>query len=381
MAHNGYKVMDSDMHVMEPWDLWLRYIAPRYRNQAPIGRREYLTDVYLEHDGKLISRNPDEHPFEGELVEELAREHGRADMFHDYERRNWGPDTQLEAMDREGLDVAVLYPSRGLFAHAKEYDDDALAAAISRAYNDWLAEFCAPDPKRLIGAAMVPAQDPAAAAAEARRAKRELGFKAIFLRPNPIRRRNWHDPAYDPLWAECEREGLAVGFHEGVPCALPVAIGERFDGKHEDAWLTEHVACHPIEMMYASLSFINGGVCERFPGLRVAFLEGNCTWLPFWLWRMDEHWEHRGAHVRAKLPLAPSEYFKRQCYASIEADEHVGRFAFEWPGDGNIVFSTDFPHPDSRFPNSVATLIAQPFAEATKRKVLWDNCARLYGLA
>ena len=377
---NGFKVIDSDMHVMEPNDLWVRYIDPAYTDRAPLGRDEYFTDVHLEHDGKLISRWPREAAFEGDHVAALAALHGRTELFAEYDRRGWGPDVQIDAMDAEGIDVAILFPTKGLFAHAKEYDDDGLAIAISRAYNDWLGEFSDHDRSRMHGAALVPAQDADAAAEEVRRTKREYGFKAVFLRPNPVRGRNWHDPYYDPLWAACEKEDMAVGFHEGVPCALPVAVGERFDGRHEDQWLTEHVAAHSIEQMYACLSMINGGVCERFPGLRVAFLEGNCSWVPFWLWRMDEHYAHRERWVKEKLPHRPSEYFKRQCFASVEADEDVGRYTIDWLGDSNIVFSTDYPHPDSRFPNAVETLIEQPFPEAAMRKILWDNCARLYGI-
>ena len=232
----------------------------------------------------------------------------------------------------------------------------------------------------MYGAAMVPAQSVPAAVAEAHRAKQELGFKSIFLRPNPVRGRNWHNPVYDPLWAACEKLGLAVGFHEGTPCELPVAMGDRFDGVHEDLWVTEHVAAHPIEQMYACLSFIMGGVCERFPGLRVAYLEGNCSWVPFWLWRMEEHYEVRTHVLKQKLPLSPTEYFKRQCYVGVEADEEPGKYTLDWLGDSNIVFSTDFPHPDSKFPDSVKALVEQPFADVSIRKILWDNCATLYDI-
>ena len=299
MAKNGFKVFDSDLHVTEPWDLWLRYIEPKYRDQAPIGSTQFFTDICLIHDGKLISKpgwlQPED---EDDLAVQQSARRGRTELYEDFERRGWGPDVQIEAMDREGVDTAVLFPSRGLFAHAKEYDDDRLAAAISRAYNNWLVEFCAYAPERMYGAAMVPVQDVKAAVAEAKRAKEELGFRAIFIRPNPMRGRNWHERVYDPLWAECEKQGLVVGFHEGIPCALPVAMAERFSKPTEDNWATEHVAAHPIEQMYACLSTINGGVCERFPGLRIAFLEGNCSWVPFWLWRMDEHWE---ASVKDKM--------------------------------------------------------------------------------
>ena len=378
MAHNGFKVFDSDMHVQEPPDLWQRYIEPRFKDQAPVGTTNYLGDQDLIHEGNVISRFKKQADFQGDMTEWFTDHYDRRHIYEDFESRGWGPDTQIEAMDAEGIDVAVLFPTRGLFAHAKEYHDDEFAAAVSRAYNDWLVEFCSHCPERMYGSAMVPAQCVPAAVAEARRAKNELGFKGIFLRPNPVRGRNWHHPCYDPLWAECEKLGLAVGFHEGTPCELPVAMADRFDGVHEDLWTTEHVAAHPIEQMYCCLSFIMGGVCERFPALRVAFLEGNCSWVPFWLWRMEEHYETRVHVVKDKLPLTPTEYFKRQCYVGLEADETPGKYAIDWMGDSNIVFSTDFPHPDSRFPTSVKFLAEQPFEEQSIRKILWDNCRRLY---
>ena len=376
MAINGFKVMDSDMHVQEPADLWQRYMAKAFRDRAPVGTNQYLTDLHLEHDGEIISRSKRVDD-EEDLVRGLAEKYGRLEQFEDYEQRGWGPDVQVEAMDAEGIDVAVLFPTRGLFAHAKEYDDDALAAAISQAYNEWLAEFCSYAPERLYAAAMLPAQNVPACVEEVRRTA-ALGFKAVFLRPNPIRHRNWNNPVYDPLWAECEKRNVAVGFHEGTPCTLPVAMADRFEGVHEDLWLTEHTAAHPIEAMYACLSIVAGGVCARFPGVRFAFLEGNASWLPFWLWRMDEHWEAREHRVKKQLPLRPSEYFKRQCFVGVEADEALARYALEEMGDDYFVFSTDFPHQDCRYPNATRTLTEQPFNESAMRKILWDNCARLY---
>ena len=382
MAHNGYKVMDSDMHVLEPADLWTRYIDPKYRDEAPVGTNNYLSDQDLIYQGRVISRFRVQAPFQGGLTEWFTDHYDRRGLFEDYERRGWDSGVQLEAMDKEGIDVAVLYPTRGLFAHAREYDNDDFAAAISRAYNDWLADLCAKDTSRMLGAAMLPAQNVAAAVEEVRRAREELGFVAVFLRPNPVRGRNWHNPCYDPLWEACQKYDMTVGFHEGTPCELPVAIGERFDGNHADLWMTEHVASHPIEMMYACLSIIQGGVCARFPAVRFAFLEGNCSWVPFWLWRMDEHWEVREHLVKDRMPLPPSAYFKRQCFVGIEADEEPGRLAVDWGVGDCIVFSTDFPHPDSRYPNSVKTLVEeQPISDEAKRKILWDNCARLYNLS
>ena len=86
---------------------------------------------------------------------------------------------------------------------------------------------------------MVMPQDINGTMAEIRRCRKDYGFIAIFVRPNPVRERNWHDPAYDPLWALCEREGVVVGFPGGVSSTLPQAIGERFDATCDDSWLTK----------------------------------------------------------------------------------------------------------------------------------------------
>ena len=379
MTHNGFRVFDCDLHVMEPADLWLNYIAPKYRDQAPVDSQDFFNDQYLRHDGRLISRQQDI-AFREQFIWDSLEENDQTETFRDYETRGWRPDVYLEAMETEGIDQGVLFPSRGACAVGKEYDDDRLAAAIARAYNDWLVEFCAADRDRLYGVGLVAPQCVASAIEEARRMKRELGFAGLYLRPNPVRGRNWHDPAYDPLWAVCEELGLPVAFHEGWPSELPVAIGERFDGRHEVLWLAAHTACHPAEMMYASLCLIVGGVLARFPGLKVGFFEANCSWVPYWLWRMDEHYEFRRRHVIDRIPELPSFYFKRQCWVAIEAEETIGAHMLDTVDDDNVLFSTDFPHEDSRYPNGVETFLSQPFPEASKRKILWDNCARFYGM-
>ena len=385
MALNGFKVFDADLHITEPPDLWQRHIDPKYRDRAPVCAPSSgdFQESLLLIEGKAVNPSGTLDPM-WTFTADCAHHFGRHAHYMDYERRGWGPDTQIDAMDTEGVDVAVLYPSAGLCAPARAYDEDGFATAIARAYNDWLGEFCAHDPQRMYGAAMVMPQDIDGTIEEIRRTKREFGFKAIFIRPNPVRGRNWHSPEYDRLWQTCEDEGIVVGFHGGLACTLPQAIAERFDATQDDSWLTIHVACHPSEMMYAMLCMIMGGVCERFPGLRVAFLEANCGWVPYYLWRMNEHYELRREvtfeMIKDRLPLGPHEYFKRQCYASIEAGETVS-----CPVVGDIeeqvVFSTDFPHPECPFPNGVREFLELPLSEDLKRRILWDNACRLYDIA
>jgi predicted TIM-barrel fold metal-dependent hydrolase len=117
------------------------------------------------------------------------------------------------------------------------------------------------------------------------------------------------------------------------------------------------------------------GVLERHPNLRAGFLEGNCAWLPWLLWRMDEHhewWE-------TKQKEAPSTLFKRQCYVSIDSDEAPGLAAVEQLDGDNICYSTDYPHGDCKFPRATDTFFEEMnMSERHRKKVLWENCAKLY---
>ena len=374
MTRNGFKVLDSDMHIMEPPDLWQRYIDPEFKDQAPRGVTERLADLgMVDADGNRWGRSLTVYQSQGPR---LGLDFDRnLDRWSPYAERGWTGEVQLDAMDEEGIDGAVIYPTRGLFALTIPDMDPRLAGAVARAYNDWLYDFCQADPRRLIGAAMVSVFDIEDAVSEARRCMNELGFRGVFLRPNEVNSRNWHDPYYDPRWSTLEELEVPLGFHEGEGPALP-EIGDQFRDNH----MLRHAICHPGEMMLATASFCGGGILERHPNLRVAFLEGNCSWLPFLMWRLDEHWERVG-HVHApSLKMPPSQYFKRQCFASVEADEEPVKYVIDYMGNDRLVFSTDFPHPDSKFPHAVEGFLTLPLNDEDRRKILWDNCAGYYGI-
>ena len=137
---------------------------------------------------------------------------------------------------------------------------------------------------------------------------RELGFRGVMMRPNPVRGRTLGDRYWDPLWSLLEEEGVPLAVHEGTTQDLPQSGRDRFDN-----FALRHVCSHPHEQQIACVALLMGGVLERHPGLRVAFLESGCGWLPHWLERMDEHMSGWG-HAIAKLPLTPTEYFSRQCF-------------------------------------------------------------------
>ena len=245
----------------------------------------------------------------------------------------------------------------------------AFATAIARAYNDWLRDFCNEAPERMYGAAMVAPHDPEGAVLEARRAVEELGFKAVFLAPGTVNRRPWHHPAYDPLWAEIARLGVPIAFHGGGQTYLTPDFGLEV----LDPLMLWHTFSQPLGIQFVTACLCSGGVLERHPNLKVALLEGNCSWAPWFLYRLDEHWEWTGWSEAPELTMPPSEYFKRNCWIAVEADEVTAPQFVDTFGDERMVFSTDYPHGDSKYPHSVDAFDKLPLSDATKARIVVDQ--------
>jgi predicted TIM-barrel fold metal-dependent hydrolase len=373
------RIVDSDAHVIEPHHIWTDYLASEWRARAP---QPVGLTFGFQFDDYSINLPTQWSP--GASAEDVALISERiqasyAELFPEAFAKSFSPDAQLVDMDKEGIDQAFLYPSFGLFVLATDDIEPALAAALARGYNSWLADFCAAGNGRLHGVAMLALQEPAAAAAEAQRCAEELGFRAAFVRPNPVGGRNFDDPAYDAIWQVMSDHDMALGIHEGGFPRLPQVVKGRLTHPEQ-----VHICCHPMEQMISAVSLIYGGVLERFPGLKVAFLEAGCGWVPFWLHRMDEHWENstsRNFGVHHTLSVPPSEYFRRQCYVSADAGEYMLSQVVDLIGEDRIVFSTDYPHPDSPWPHAVEEFLGLPgVSEATKQKILWDNAMSLYGM-
>jgi predicted TIM-barrel fold metal-dependent hydrolase len=369
---NGFRILDSDMHVMEPPDLWLEYTEAQYLDHAPRGLQRWVRDLAMvDAAGNPWGRPPE--PVGARTGHKFNEDQVR---YGPDQERGWTSAVQLEAMDREGIDVAILYPTRGLHTLARGDLAPDVAAALARAYNNWLFDFCAADRGRLFGVGMISPFSIDDAVAETERCARDLGFRGVFLRANVVNGRNWHDPYYDPLWSTLERLDLPVGFHESNSSAVR-QVGEQF----EPSFMLRHTFSHPVEQMMALAAICGGGVLERHPRLRAAFLEGNCSWLPWLLWRLDEHAEMFADVWSPDLTRPPSEYFKRQCYVSVDSEEHPVKWVIEAMGSDSIVYSTDYPHVDAHFPHSADRFLQLPIADEHKRKILWDNCAALYGMA
>jgi predicted TIM-barrel fold metal-dependent hydrolase len=284
------------------------------------------------------------------------------------------PVARLVDMDTEGIDQAVLYPSIGLYFWA--LTDPQAAVSLARAYNDWLADYCAADGARLFGSAMLPMQDPAAAAQELRRSVQELGFKSAFVRPNPCMGRSLSDPAYEPVWDAAEELQVPMGIHEGSSVIVPTLGSDRPFNP-----LILHAVSHSFESMLSCAQLMAFGTLERHPGLRLIFLESGGGWAPFWLERLDEQSETFGGFC-PDMPLRPSEYFARQCAISFEVDEATLPALLPFVGQSRVVWGSDYPHHDATFPGAVAALrrTIEPLSAASQARVLGANARSIYRL-
>lgn len=379
MAKYGLKWIDSDMHLCEPVDLWEAYIDPQYKEWVPHWSGEKGKDHPLRNRGAFTVGAQAAKP-EGDDVkppDNIIRER----RFPTYEPYMTSDGSyvdaagQLRAMATEGIDMAILFPTFGNRGWQEESVPSDAAIALARAYNDWLFDFCQTDRARLKLNALIPITDVPAAVQEIRRAVTKLG--AVSVSPGTSRRDiRLDNPIYEPIWAEAEQLGVPVAFHG----ARQVHLKERY----KDSVLMAHASGRGIEHPMAFMELLFGGVLERHPGLRCAFLEAGCSWVPYWLFRLEEEWERfRDASpgLAQNVTMPPVEYWKRQCYSAVEVDEWSLRGVIATVGDENLVISSDFPHFDSPFPEAFDRFMKIPgVSRESQAKILWDNCAKLYNL-
>jgi len=368
---DGLRIADVDCHQMEPATIWRDYIDARFRGREPRaeavgGRRTMVVEdePLTAEQGKYPMASPE---FQAALHKGMQR-------FSRAAEARFSPASRLLDMDEEGVDVQVLYPTVGGQLLGREFRDPELLAACCRAYNDWSAEYASAEPERIRWAAMLPLQEPTLALEEARRAAGR-GAVAFYVRPNPVCGRNLHHPDYDSVWAGIEALGRPLCLHDSGSPRLP-SFGERMD-----THTSGHIAAHPFEAMVAMMSLIWFGVVERFPELRIVHVEADAGWLPYWLQRMEQHVDFSGNAEHPELRLRPTEYFLRNFFVAARGDERTLPAAVQLVGDRNLLFNTDYPHPDGTWPWGMKSLAEQPIPDESKRRIFWDNAARAFGLA
>jgi uncharacterized protein len=370
-------VVDADGHVCEPPDLWERGLPARLRDRAlrlrwnaDTGYDEAWVEDWLITDRGLVGLGN-----AGTSFEDL----GRGRRYVDGHPAGFDPRARLQVLDAEGIDTAVLYG--GLALSLPAIHDPELAVWHCRVYNDWIAEFCRVDPRRLVGVAALPLQDPSAAVSEARRAVRELGLRGAFLRPNPLNPdgRLLHDRAHEKVWETLEDLGVPLAFHPAglwdMPGTSRAMAGYMAAGTH-------HAVILLFDQYMTLANLVYDGVLERHPSLRVAVLECGGGWIAHWMDRLDEFLESYGWQLR-HLQLRPSEYFLRQGFISFDPGERTMAALTRFIGTDTMIWASDFPHSDAKYPGVVAELRehAGDLPPAARAKLLGANARRLYGLA
>jgi predicted TIM-barrel fold metal-dependent hydrolase len=286
---------------------------------------------------------------------------------------------RLTDMDRDGVDATVMYGPIVPLLIA----DPELRKACYRAYNDWLAEFCATAPERLVGAGLIPIDDPVSAAEEVRHL-RSAGLRTgMFLAAN-VERPLWDD-AWEPLWAAAAETGISIGFHLGGGLRTVVTSGPLF---HHPGNMGVRVACATLQMDEPFAAVIFSGALERHPGLRIVLAETGIGWIPYMLERMDDtyqkfvdapaYWKAQGG-LRVTMP--PSSYCRRQVWATFQTDL-VGLRLLDVLGEDRVMWASDYPHPDSTWPESQSAIEAnfKDVPPGARRRILCENAKELYGL-
>ena len=278
------------------------------------------------------------------------------------------------AIAQEGVDAMVIYgPEYDLWCEGM---DPELQAAMVRAYNRWGQEMRETSNGVVNISGPVALHDVTRAVQEIEYAYEHLGIRCFWARPDQFNHRNLGDRYYDPIYELLQDLDCAFGTHEFMGLNGHTAGSDRYDTFTE--W---HTVVHPHEAQNALLSMIVHGVYERFPRLRTAYMEAGCGWLPSWLHRIDEHLELAGAVEASSLTMSATDYFKRNCWISTECEDRFVADVIRWMGDDHIVYETDFPHPDSKYPGATDYFLgldSDLVPDEAKRKILWDNAVDLY---
>ena len=355
MGKFGYHVVDADGHGGD-LPSWQDRLPPQLQPHMA-ARRERIKKQFANLPGVGVKET------RGTAKLDSLERAGMTD-----------PQARLEDMDLEGIDATIMFPG-GAGEEWAGLDRD-FAIGLCRTLNDARAEFTRYAPKRLMSVTKLPMIDPQAAAAELRRAVKELGMVGMVT-PQHVREKNLDDPSFDVVWKTAEDLGVAVCVHGGGQAIDQVPIGV-------DRWKTRlevHAFTHPVGQMIAIMAFTVGGLLHRFPKLRVAFLEAGTGWLPSWLERLDEHWELTPEQAPL-IDRKPSEYFlSGRCFIGCDPDEKGVPHVVDSLGEGVVVYASDYCHWDCKFPDTVKILAERrDLSESAKRAIFEGNPSRLYGM-
>ncbi len=376
-------IISADCHIDLIWlppDLFTERAPKRLRDRMPyVNRDERGREVWVSRSGAYFglvngmgSAGREYVPGEIHRSDRMAAqglyEDGRKGI-----RRLTEPELRLRDQDLDGVRGEVLY---GILGAANRLNDPEAAAEVMRIYNAWLADFCASHPDRFAGIACIPNHDVDAAVNEIEQVSMRDAIRGLevanTLDMKPLYSRHWN-----PLWEAVDASGLPVHIHTigGKPPEM-----EGLPRLEQRAAFATYITGFQLKMADKLMEAIYGGVLERYPGVHLVIGEAGIGWIPYVLEHMDLEWEDQFRDL--ELSMKPSEYWHRQCHATYQSDP-IGIRIIDVLGEDNVMWGSDFPHPDGVWPDS-QEFIAREMAgvsERIQRKVLWENAARLYGFS
>ena len=361
------RVISADSHTWEPADLWTSRLDKDLRDIAPRVLANEGRPGYSFHAPGMTPTHVSGTSGAGLSGEDLKKHLENANYLA-ARPSGWDPAERMKDMALDGVEAEVLYGT--LVMRLYPMKDGRLQRAFFAAYNDWLADYCAYDPKHLHGLGCVSLWDVDSGVEELQRCA-ERDFKGAMIWASPPADRPYHSKLYDPLWAAAQDLHLPLSLH------IVTGMGEESRVDMTDVSIRYMHMIHEVQRSLSTL--VLGGVLERFPQLMIVFAECEVGWLPHWMQRMD-HAQHKfGAMMDTKLTMTPSEYIRRQVWLTF-LDDPVGAASYEAVGQDTFMWGSDFPHTDSTWPNS-RSVIARNFdsvPDSIATKILHDNAAKLY---
>jgi predicted TIM-barrel fold metal-dependent hydrolase len=382
-------VIDADTHISEPVDLWTaRMSESKWGDMIPRVR----FDPAIQEDRWYVAGEPF-FPVGAAAVAgwgEPAPSH--PPTMDQADPACYVAADRLKRMDEFGIHAQVIYPNLTLFATKLllATDEPEFFFECVTTYNDFLVEWCAESPERLIPIMSLPFWDVDLSVREMQRAA-AMGHKGLLMtnQPEAFGYPLVTDEHWNPLWETAQDLGLPVNFHVGHGDPDQILSGAEVNNGAQAAF-TKAVVTTFLDNANAVLDIILSGMCHRYPKLDFVSVESGVGWMPFTLAAMDWQWQNTGGREEhPEMDLLPSEYFRRQVYGCFWFEEETAISAIQQIGSRNILYETDFPHPTSmspgpnttaRVPKDQIEVALSGLAEPDLENVLHNNAARVYRL-
>jgi predicted TIM-barrel fold metal-dependent hydrolase len=286
-------------------------------------------------------------------------------------RRLTEPELRIKDQDRDGIQAEVLY---GILGAAQRLQDPEAEIEMMRIYNEWLAGFCATNPDRFAGLAAIPSHSIQAAVEEIERVAARGVVRGIEIANTHDLKPLFH-PDWYPVWQAANDAKLPVHFHT---IGGPKPDWEGFAPLQKRQAFAVHITGFQMSMSRILMEIIYGGVLEAYPEIKIVIGESGIGWIPYILDHMDLEWEDQFKDLTLKMK--PSDYWHRQCYATYQSDK-VGTRLLDLLGEDNVMWGSDFPHPDGVWPDSQSFIEEElgHLPADIRTKVVCENAVRLYG--